>query len=192
MTKVVIFDLSGVLINVQWEDLDAILRRNRVQIDKNLFLKASQEIFQIGNYKNVNDGVETFLRKVGEENNERLRKYQIDFLNNWGKLAKPNSLGILFLKFAKKIGLKTAILSNIFPVKDAWMRQWGIDIVDKCFFSYKTKVAKPNQRAFLNVTRHFRVEPQECLMVGDSLSKDIEPAKIVGMKTLLWKEFVKS
>lgn len=42
---------------------------------------------------------------------------------------------------------------------------------------------KPNLRYFLEVCQRLGRAPQECLMVGDSLDQDIEPARRAGLKT---------
>lgn len=44
---------------------------------------------------------------------------------------------------------------------------------------------KPNPEPFLKATELASCQPQECLYIGDSLTKDIKPAKKVGMQTIL-------
>lgn len=44
---------------------------------------------------------------------------------------------------------------------------------------------KPDPRIFLAAMRLLSVEAKDCLMIGDDLSKDIEPAKRLGMQALL-------
>lgn len=186
--KVIIFDLCGVLVNVAWKNMEEVLEKNHVKIPVDIFRKASEEVFQLHKYKTVEEGVDVFLKKLGLQDNDQLRKTQIEFLNNWGMLSTPNPEGILLLKFALKNNFKTSVLSNVFPVKEEWKKVWGVNKIDKFFFSYDTGVAKPEKQAFLNVVDYFKVRPNECLMVGDSNRKDIEPAKSLGMKTLYFKK----
>lgn len=186
--KVVIFDLCGVLINVAWENMDEVLEKNHVKIPKDVFRKTSEEIFQLYKYNTIEEGVDIFLERLGLQDNDILKRTQIEFLNNWGKLAKPNPEGISLLKFALKNNLKLAVLSNVFPVREEWKEVWGINKIDKFFFSYDTRVAKPEKQAFLNVINYFNVKPEECLMIGDSNRKDIEPAKSLGMRTLYFNK----
>lgn len=182
--KVVIFDLCGVLINVAWENMDEVLKKNNVSIPVENFRKASEEIFQLHSYDNIEESVDIFLKKLGLEDNKQLRQTQINFINNWGKLATQNSDGIKLLRLAQEHKLKTAVLSNVFPVQESWKKDWSIDNIDKFFFSYETGVRKPDKQAFLNIINYFGVKPDECLMIGDSNRKDIEPANKLGMKTL--------
>ena len=46
---------------------------------------------------------------------------------------------------------------------------------------------KPDTRAFLRVLEYLEVEPRDALMVGDRIDNDIIPAKMLGMKTLLFR-----
>ena len=192
LIKVVIFDLCGVLIDVAWEDMGQILKKNKVKVSEDVFRKTSEEVFQLEKYTNIENGVDIFLKKLNLQNNDTLKKTQISFMNNWGKEAKPNVKAISLLKFAKKCGLKTAVLSNVFPVKESWKKKWNIDAVDKFFFSYETGVLKPNKQAFLNVSQAFNVSPDRCLVIGDSKKKEIIPANKIGMATIYWPNFLQT
>jgi len=186
--KVFIFDLCGVLIDVEWENMEEVLEKNQVKVLTDIFRKTSEDVFQLHRYNTIEEGVDVFLERLGLQDNDQLRRTQIEFLNNWGKLARPSPEGISLLKFALKNNLKTAVLSNVFPVKDEWKMMWGINKIDKFFFSYDTGVAKPEKQAFLNVINYFRASPEECLMIGDSNRKDIEPAKSLGMRTIYFRK----
>ncbi len=45
--------------------------------------------------------------------------------------------------------------------------------------------AKPHEQIFLAAVAMLRVKPFECLMIGDDLVRDIEPARKLGMRCLL-------
>ncbi|MEK7550512.1 MAG: HAD-IA family hydrolase [Patescibacteria group bacterium] len=182
--KLVIFDLCGVLINVSWENMEEVLKKNSISIPAEFFRKTSEEIFQLHKFNHIEDGVDIFLKRLGLEDNKQLRQTQINFINNWGKLATQNSDGIKLLRLAQEHKLKTAVLSNVFPVQESWKKDWSIDNIDKFFFSYETGVQKPDKQAFLNAINYFGVKSSECLMIGDSNKKDIVPANELGMKTL--------
>jgi putative hydrolase of the HAD superfamily len=47
-----------------------------------------------------------------------------------------------------------------------------------------TKVKKPGREPFMYVLKKLKLKPEECVMVGDSLKKDIAPAKKLGFKTV--------
>lgn len=47
--------------------------------------------------------------------------------------------------------------------------------------------AKPDPRFFEHILRNCGVGPEEAIMIGDRLDNDIIPAKLLGMKTILYK-----
>jgi FMN phosphatase YigB (HAD superfamily) len=44
---------------------------------------------------------------------------------------------------------------------------------------------KPDLRFFESIVKRSGVDPRECIMVGDRIDKDVIPAKLLGMKTIL-------
>ena len=46
---------------------------------------------------------------------------------------------------------------------------------------------KPDVRAFLQVSEELGMLPGECIMVGDRVDNDIVPAKLLGMRTVLFR-----
>jgi putative hydrolase of the HAD superfamily len=82
---------------------------------------------------------------------------------------------------------KIAILSDA-PRQKAWLRivLIGIDdLIDEIITFEDTKQKKPNKAPFKKAIEKLKLKPEEVLMVGDSISKDMEGAKKVGMKTAL-------
>lgn len=46
---------------------------------------------------------------------------------------------------------------------------------------------KPDVRLFLRACEDLQVDPAECVMVGDRIDNDIAPAKLLGMRTILFR-----
>jgi HAD superfamily hydrolase (TIGR01509 family) len=53
------------------------------------------------------------------------------------------------------------------------------------FTPKETKFSKPDERAFLTVLNFFKIKPEEALMVGDEIERDLIPAKKLGMDVIL-------
>lgn len=53
------------------------------------------------------------------------------------------------------------------------------------FLSHQMGVSKPGLNIFRRAMSAMGVEPHQCMMVGDSIANDIEPAKSLGMSTFL-------
>ncbi|MGH2634420.1 MAG: HAD family hydrolase, partial [Tepidiformaceae bacterium] len=46
---------------------------------------------------------------------------------------------------------------------------------------------KPDVRLFLRACEDLGVTPEECVMVGDRIDNDIAPARVLGMRTVLFR-----
>jgi HAD superfamily hydrolase (TIGR01509 family) len=61
----------------------------------------------------------------------------------------------------------------------------GLDKFAKIFTPKETKFLKPDKRAFLASLKKLKVKPEETLMVGDEIERDLIPAKELGMEVVL-------
>jgi len=46
---------------------------------------------------------------------------------------------------------------------------------------------KPDPRLFLRACEGLRVKPEQCIMVGDRIDNDVVPARLLGMRTVLFR-----
>ncbi|MDI6806835.1 MAG: TIGR02253 family HAD-type hydrolase [Candidatus Aenigmarchaeota archaeon] len=84
---------------------------------------------------------------------------------------------------------RLAILSDA-PKIQAWIRLAAMQIQDKfdLVITYdETRAKKPNLKPFLYILKKLKLNPEECLIVGDSLKRDVAPAKKLGFKTVFAK-----
>jgi HAD superfamily hydrolase (TIGR02253 family) len=84
---------------------------------------------------------------------------------------------------------KLVILTDA-PRIQAWIRLAAMGLQD--MFDYvitfdDTKIKKPGRKPFLLALKKLKLKPNECLMIGDSLVRDIAPAKRLGFKTAFAK-----
>jgi putative hydrolase of the HAD superfamily len=102
---------------------------------------------------------------------------------------KPFPRVVETLRKLKKKGLKLGVVSDGVRLK-AWMRLNAAGL-DKYFDTVvtfdDTGKKKPAKEPFLKACKELNVKPEECLMVGDWIERDIEGAKALGMKTCLTK-----
>ena len=61
----------------------------------------------------------------------------------------------------------------------------GLEKHFEIFTPQETKFLKPDPRAFLCPLEKFGVKPEETMMVGDELERDLIPAKNLGMEAIL-------
>ncbi|KPV61958.1 MAG: putative HAD-hydrolase [Candidatus Bathyarchaeota archaeon BA1] len=71
---------------------------------------------------------------------------------------------------------------------DALMKEAGIrQYFDTVVVSSEVGVAKPHERIFWVALRQLNLQPQEVIMVGNRISKDILGGNKIGMKTVLFR-----
>ena len=66
------------------------------------------------------------------------------------------------------------------------MENIGYDKYFKKIFAADKFGCKPYKASFKRVLDYLKAEPEECLMIGDSISKDILAANNIGMKSILF------
>ena len=62
---------------------------------------------------------------------------------------------------------------------------FGLEKHFEIFTPKETKFIKPDTRAFSIVLEKFNVQPEEAVMVGDEIERDILPAEKLGIKAIL-------
>ncbi len=85
-----------------------------------------------------------------------------------------------------RMGVKTAVLSDA-PAIQAWLRlrYLGIDdLFDTVVTFDDTGEWKPSPKPFKTVLKKLNLKPEQCLMVGDWVERDVIGAKKLGMKTV--------
>ncbi len=88
-----------------------------------------------------------------------------------------------------KMGIKLGILSDA-PVKEAWLRLAYMNfhhIFDAVVTFNETGERKPSPVTFLTILQKLNVKPEEALMIGDWIERDIIGAANIGMKTVFAK-----
>lgn len=193
MIKAILFDLDNTLIDfykmktMACESaisamIDAGLKIDKKKAQKilwDLYTKLGwehQEIFQQFLQKLVG-GIDTNILAAGVVG---YRKVKEAFLEPY-----PNVIPTL-VQLIKR-GYKLGIVTNA-PRFQAWSRLHGMKL--QHFFDVVTTVEdtgekKPSELPFRAAIEKLKLEPEEVMMVGDDMEKDIVPAKKLGMVTVL-------
>lgn len=132
-------------------------------------------------------------KRVFEQVFKHLKSYpqfEILFKEAFDFFSKPECVEVIpgfreFINSLKKRGIKCAIISNwdcrLYSVLEGHGLLHHFDAV---FLGCEVGYLKPDLRIFQIALDHFKVTPEETLMIGDSLKDDIEPAKQLQMKYL--------
>ena len=189
MIKKIIFDLDNTLMD--WIDeydyalRDTLIKYN-INFDYTILSKSIDEYDHISKIYNSYD-LMNFL------NNKHNLNLTIDFINDWlrelgtkGKVDSKVKELLEYLSSKYELDVLTNWESNcqINRLKSA-----GIYKYFKKVYGGET-LKKPDEKAFMKVIEPYNVS--ECIMVGDSLYLDIEPAMKLGIKTYMVKRDIKS
>lgn len=195
MIKAVIFDLDNTLIDflkfkrVSMEEaVDAMIDAG-LDISKK---KALRIIYGIYNEFTMEDSniFQKFLEKVNGSIDYKILAYGINAYRKarFGVIS-PYPRTVSTLIKLKENGIKLAIVSDAPKIK-AWLRltSMRIDPLFDIVVTYDdTGEYKPSRKPFVKAIEALNLKPEDCMMVGDSIERDIEGARNIGMKTCFAK-----
>jgi HAD superfamily hydrolase (TIGR02253 family) len=194
MIKAIIFDLDNTLIDFMKMKrlsceaaMDAMISAG-LKIDKKKGMKILFQLyFEHGlEYQKI---FQVFLKKVlGRIDYGIMAAGIVAYKRIKEGLLYPYPNVVSTLNELKK-KYKIAILSDA-PRIQVWIRLAAMNIQDKFDIVVTfddTKTRKPSRKPFLYALKRLGLKPEECLMVGDSLKKDIVPAKKLGFRTAFAK-----
>jgi HAD superfamily hydrolase (TIGR01549 family) len=151
--------------------------------------------YSIENYwKNIDEAVYRFVPKV----------YDFILYKNINNLNDFKKLKVQYKNELKQTNIKFKLMDGINDFLKIFSKQYKIGILGQYgkdfrqylkeinLYKYFTfteiqddyKITKPDPRYFDAVLKKCKCKPEESIMVGDRIDKDIIPAKMVGMKTI--------
>lgn len=103
-----------------------------------------------------------------------------------GKLLKPNPKVVEIYNAARKLNKKIIIASDMYLPKvflENVLKKNGFDAYEKFYLSNEIGLAKYSGNLFSFILKDLKIEPQQLLHIGDSLSSDIEQPGNLGIHT---------
>lgn len=182
MYKKIIFDLDNTLI--KWIDkyddaLKETLIKYNIDFDYYLLSKSIDEY-------DYNSEIYNSYELLKYLNNKHNLNLTIDFINDWlDKLGTKGDVSNEVIELLKYLSSKyeLVVLTN-------WESTCQINRLKHAgILKYFKKVfggevyKKPSKEAFKKAMEPYNID--ECIMVGDSMKFDIEPAKKLGIKTYM-------
>ena len=192
MIKAILFDLDNTLVDFMKMKEDAVNAAVKAMIDAGLrlsFESAKSRIYDIYRDKGI-EFQEVFDRFLSQELGQINHKILAAGIVAYRK-AKEAALVLyphvnMTLFELIKRGYKLAVLSDA-PRKQAWLRLCYLNLhhtFDAVVTFEDTGVLKPNPEPFRRALEKLGIEPEEALMVGDWLERDMAGASKVGIKTV--------
>ncbi len=191
MIRAVIFDLDNTLVDFMKMKRRAIEEAVPAMIDAGLQLSA-EESNKIINEIYKEQGIEyqqvfdAFLQRVLKKVDYKILSAGIVAYRRAREAALiPYPHVYSTLNKLLKLGIKMGIVSDA-PAKEAWLRLAYLNfhhIVDAVVTFEDTGKRKPHSAPFLAILSKLDVKPDEAIMVGDWVERDIIGAEKIGMKT---------
>ena len=146
--------------------------------------KSSVEKGQTRRDKLMGERFTRFLKAVNAAGNGvEMNKFYLDQLSTHPDLTSPNVLDVL--RELSEVATLAVVTNGFDRVQSRRVRESGIlDFVEDVFVSEKMDSEKPNRKIFDAALRALGVENREhVLMVGDSLSSDVQGGVNAGLDT---------
>ena len=178
MTKAIIFDCFGVLV-------DTIYEKFKPKISEDVYAKIS-EVSRLTDHGNISSvegemRITHILSDVGLDGVHELSEI-------WAASRRRYDLlnYILFLRKAYKTGLLSNTGDFIYQVISKTEIEQHFD---DAVLSYQVHMLKPDKDIYNLAAKRLGVEPNECIFVDDR-QVNIDGAGAVGMQGILYKDFV--
>lgn len=203
MIKGIIFDLDDTLYDAR--SCYQAGQNELAQFSANRFGLSTEEFNVL--FSEANKAVKRQLGNVASSHNRLL--YIQHFLENirenpaclalemyeiyWRTVLKNMKLFPYVLplfQLLKDSGLRIAILSDLTAqIQHRKIKALGIEkFVDVLVTSEEVGEEKPSRKMFDCVIAKLNLKPEELLMIGDSLERDIAGAKAIGIKAILYQK----
>ncbi|EGL82793.1 HAD-superfamily hydrolase, subfamily IA, variant 1 [Caldalkalibacillus thermarum TA2.A1] len=208
MAKVILFDLDGTLLPMDTEQfvhnyLQVLAKKVSSCIDSAIFIKAlwaaTEAMITNLDPDKSNEQVftETFL-KLTQLNKEEIWPVFDEFYSQvfptLSHLCQPTPLAARVVEEALQQGYRVAVATNpVFPRQAILHRlTWaGVDhipfelvtVYEECCFT------KPHRHYYEWICETLRVQPEQCIMVGNDMQEDMSASQ-AGMKTFLVEGYV--
>ena len=191
MTKAIIFDLDNTLIDFMSMKKNSVSGAIKAMQDSGLKIskKKAEEIMYALYEKEGMEYQKVFqdflMQVVGKIDYKILAHAIVGYRKTERGFMQPYPKVKSTLNKLKQKGIRLAILTDA-PRMRAWLRLAEMELSD--YFEFvvtfdDTKVRKPNKKTFSLILKKLNLSPEEVMMVGDSLDKDIKGANDMGMKT---------
>lgn len=184
MIKAIIFDYTGVFTEESslLDFCDFYSEKNNLDTDQMKELTIS--LWLEARVSNIESN--EFWQQLASYSNKEISKFRNDFINFFGFRNELYNFVVQNLKDNYKLGLLSNQIESWFePVIKAKKFNAIFDVI---VTSYGSKLAKPDKRIFEKIINELKLEPNECIYIDD-FTKNILPAKEIGMSTILFKDF---
>lgn len=207
MIKAVLWDIDGTLLNFKRAQYVALYKCFA-------YFNEYLDDDMVNDYDHINHGYWLMLEKAEIEKSVLLVKRFEDFFGKYGINIDPvefnklyqvelgntyvfNDNGYETVKRLKELGIiQFAVTNGTKVAQNGKLRGSGLDkLLDEIFISEDIGYEKPDKRFFepvIDKLREYGIEKNECVIVGDSDSSDIQGGINAGIRTVHYTDELRS
>lgn len=193
MIRFVVFDLWKTLAykSCGYRVRQKIAEEFGVGMPLERIVKIFENSVQTKRWRSKQRAYEAFCRNLGIGTEREKVKRVAEIVRIADESMRPFPHTIKMLKDLRKGGYKTGLLSNssVFAAEVLKKKTRILDYIDCPVFSFQVGAIKPDGRMFMKVLEVSGFKPEESVMIGDNMVDDVEPAKRVGMKAILFTDY---
>ena len=180
----VIFDIGGVLVNIDHDAFPRLLgiERSRIShVDEQAIERMARE-YEIGRI-----GTEEFFGMMDEIFKGKYTREKLE--NAWNATVVKENSAIIPIVDAIQARYQTAILSNTNPThfQESCDTAAIVKKFSRLYLSFQIGTAKPDPAAYQYVIRDLLAEPSSILFIDD-LAENVTAAKKCGMEGIIFKD----
>jgi glucose-1-phosphatase len=187
----VIFDLGGVILNLDYNLTVNQFEKHILNLDRNLFFGKKDQLPFFSSYEVGKTNTEQFIKEFNYYYNKEFN-YE-DFKSYWNAmiLDMPESR-INLIKSLRSRGIKVFLLSNINHLHELAVqerfeeigeRRDFLSIFDKGYYSHHMGLRKPTLEIFKYVVDEQNLNPARTLFIDDSIHH-VEGARKLGINAV--------
>ncbi len=191
--KAIIFDLYGTLVeNFSSQAYDQVQKQMAKTLDIP-YLKFRQVMLETindkssGGYYAVEDNIREICRRLSVKVNTTQIEQIVTLHYEFSKSTLVIESKVLeALDTLKSDGLLLGLITNCRPpIPSAFSQSSLAQYIDVPVFSCEERIRKPSRRIYQVACERLKVQPQECLYVGDGSGEELTGAAAVGMLPIL-------
>ncbi|MBI2102825.1 HAD family hydrolase [Candidatus Woesearchaeota archaeon] len=187
MIKVLFFDFWGTLVeNGVWSPIKQVKTILGIKDPFSEYVVKMEKAMMTRSFSSLREAFQALCVEFNVSCTEENLDLLVGMWNKSWMLAKPYEEVVEVLQqLTQDYTLVLVSNTDCFSINSVLEKYALKQYFEKIVFSCEIGKIKTDEDFFPTVLRELQVSPEECLMVGDSLQSDIEPAERVGMHAVL-------
>ena len=187
-SRTIIFDLYGTLVpggSRLQRDALAFQMADVLEVDRMKFAGIVRATFDArvrGTMGGLSETISELAQRVGGSPTSRQVALAAEQRLAFSRGLLSDTYSAPYLSQLKSWGYQFGVVTDCSAETPlSWASSWLHDVVNVIAFSCELGVRKPDPEMYLAVTRRLRVQPKECLYIGDGDGNELNGARELGM-----------